>query len=78
MSDAARGVAYDDTSALVKLVVRERESAALEEALIDMARAGDARDHDDRATARSPPRAADGRDGVALRLVGTKCPDDFS
>src|SRR3982750_3295641 len=34
VSDAARGVAYVDTSALVKLVVRESESGALEGALL--------------------------------------------
>ena len=33
MSEPARGVAYVDTSALVKLVVREAESDALERAL---------------------------------------------
>ena len=65
MSDAARGVAYVDTSALVKLVVRERESEALEDALSTWRGLATSS-----ITTIELPRAAqraraDGRDGVA-------------
>ena len=65
MSEPSRAGAYVDISALVKLVVREAEYDALEDALSTWRGPGDELDHDDRAAARGQRARAHDREGVA-------------